>query len=141
LNQTAKRYLVDAALLVPLLNIDLRAILRDGDLLGRVIDTFVVSQLRAECATADAAPTLHHLRRSDARHEVDVVLEGPAGAIVGIEIKAAAAVDPTDARHLNWLRDELGDRFASGVVFHTGPLAFRLDERIWALPISAIWRP
>jgi uncharacterized protein len=141
LNQTAKRYVVDAALLAPLLNIDLRAILRDGDLLGRVIDTFVVSQLRAECATADAAPTLHHLRRSDARHEVDVVLEGPAGAIVGIEIKAAAAVDPTDARHLIWLRDELGDQFASGVVFHTGPLAFRLDERIWALPISAIWRP
>jgi hypothetical protein len=25
------------------------------------------------------------------------------------------------------------------VLFHTGPVAFQLDERIWALSIAAIW--
>jgi hypothetical protein len=44
-----------------------------------------------------------------------------------------------DARHLAWLRDELGDRFVAGAVFHTGPHAFPLGDRITALPISAIW--
>ena len=140
LSQTSKRYLIEPALLVPLLNIDLCSILRDGDLLGRIIDTFVMSQLRAECATADAAPAIYHLRRSDARHEVDVVLEGPAGTVVGVEIKAASTVDAADARHLAWLRDELGERFINGVIFHTGKLRFQLDERILALPISTIWQ-
>jgi hypothetical protein len=37
------------------------------------------------------------------------------------------------------MRDELGDRFIAGAVFHTGPHAFPLGERITALPISAIW--
>lgn len=31
-----------------------------------------------------------------------------------------AAVDRHDARHLMWPRDQLGDRFAAGVVLHTG---------------------
>jgi hypothetical protein len=82
---------------------------------------------------------MYHLRRSDARHEVDLVLEGPAGALVGIEVKAGATVAAADARHLIWLRNQTGDRFVGGVVFHTGSLAFRLDDRIWALPIASIW--
>jgi uncharacterized protein len=139
LNQTPKRYLTDPALTAPLLNIDVRAVLRDGDLLGRIVDNFVFSQLRAECIVADSAPVIHHLRRSDARHEVDLLLEGPAGALVAIEIRAAATVTPADARHLIWLRDQTGDQMTAGVVFHTGPVAFQLDERIWALPIAAIW--
>ena len=134
-----KRYLIDPALLVPLWQLDTRAVLRDGDVLGRVIDTFVANQLRAECTIAESAPTIHHLRQADGRREVDLILEGPAGRIVAIEIKASAAVDLEAARHLIWLRDELGDQFACGVVFHTGPLAFRLEERVWALPIAAIW--
>ena len=140
MSQTSKRYLVEPALLGPLWQIDVRAVLRDGDLLGRIIDTFVTAQLRVECAIADSGVTLHHLRQSDGRHEIDLLLEGPAGRIVAIEIKAAAAVDLAAARHLVWLRDELGDQFACGVVFHTGPHTFGLAERIWAVPIAAIWR-
>jgi hypothetical protein len=37
------------------------------------------------------------------------------------------------------MRDELEDRFVSGVVFHTGSRAFSLGDRITALPISVIW--
>lgn len=40
---------------------------------------------------------------------------------------------------LAWLRDTLGASFVQGVLFHTGPRAFVLDERIVALPISTIW--
>jgi hypothetical protein len=41
--------------------------------------------------------------------------------------------------HLAWLRDELGDQFVAGVVFHTGPRAFELGDRITAVPICALW--
>jgi len=33
----------------------------------------------------------------------------------------------------------LGGRFVRGIVFHTGPQPFELDDRIWALPIAALW--
>lgn len=42
------------------------------------------------------------------------------------------------ARHLVWLRGELGDRFLGGVVLHTGPATFALGDRITA-PISTLW--
>jgi hypothetical protein len=42
-------------LLVPLLNVDAQAVLRDGDLLGRLIDTFVVARLVAIETKAAAA--------------------------------------------------------------------------------------
>jgi hypothetical protein len=44
-----------------------------------------------------------------------------------------------DAAHLAFLRDQLGDRFLAGAVLHTGPRAFVLSDRIFALPICTIW--
>ena len=61
------------------------------------------------------------------------------GRIIGIEVKAAAGVHRSDARHLRWLSDQLGDRFVAGVVLHSGPDIFELDDRILAVPISALW--
>lgn len=34
---------------------------------------------------------------------------------------------------------ETGKRFVRGVVFHTGPRAYELDERILAAPIATLW--
>ncbi len=113
--------------------------MRDSRLLGRIIDTFVVAQLRGELGVADTRPRMYHLRQRDGGHEVDIVLELGGRRLIGIEVKAAATVGRDDARHLAWLRDQTADRFVAGVVFHTGPRAFPLGDRIAALPISAIW--
>ena len=43
------------------------------------------------------------------------------------------------ARHLVWLRDQLGDRFKAGALLHSGPARFPLDDRIQAIPICALW--
>ena len=93
-----KRYLIDPALMRPLLGVDERAVLRNGDLLGRVIDTFVMAQLRAELAMSDLDPRLHHLRDANGRHEVDLVIELADGRVIGIEIKADAAPGRDAAR-------------------------------------------
>ena len=105
----------------------------------RVIDTFVAQQLRGELEVSTTRPRLYHLRDQDGRREVDIVVELGGERVLGFEVKAAASVTPNDARHLAWLRDELGDRFVAGAVFHTGPLVFPLGERITAPPISTIW--
>ena len=139
LTRAPKRYLADAGLLAAVVRADLESVLADGDLLGRVLDTFVVAQLRAEAAVAASEPVLYHLRQEQGRREVDVLAELIGGRVVGFEIKASAAPRPGDARHLLWLRDELGDRFLGGVVLHTGPHRYPLGERITAAPVSTLW--
>lgn len=134
-----KRYLIDAGLFAGVLRLDAEAVLRDGDLLGRVLDTFVASQLRSELPLAETRPRLYHLRTQQGRHEVDLVAELAGGRILAIEVKAHAAPKRDSARHLDWLRDELGDRFVAGVVFHTGPRVYSLGERIVAAPICTLW--
>lgn len=134
-----KRYLVDSGLFAGILRVDAQAVLRDGDLLGRVLDTFVASELRAELPLAETRPRLYHLRTQQGRHEVDLLAEIGGGRIVAIEVKASAAPKPDSAHHLVWLREALGDRFVAGVVLHTGPRAYALGERIVAAPICTLW--
>ena len=136
--KSAKRYLVDPALITTALGLDVTAVLRDGDLLGRVLDTFVVAQLRAEVEIGPTRSRLHHFREKEGRREVDLIVEVGTN-LVAIEIKATAAPTTSDATHLAHLRDTLGDRFLAGAVLHTGPRAFRLSDRIFALPICTLW--
>jgi len=81
----------------------------------------------------------YHLRTEQGRQEVDLLVEVGAGSVLGIEVKASAAPSTDDAKHLAWLRDQLGDRFVVGVVLHTGPRSFTLGDRLVAAPISTLW--
>jgi uncharacterized protein len=137
--KSAKRYIVDPSLIGALLRLDQRTVLRDGNLLGRLLDTFAMSQIRPGAELSDLGPRLYHLREKEGRHEVDLIAEMAAGDIVAVEIKATSAPRRNDASHLVWLRDLLGDRFLAGAVLHTGPRPFQLDERIFALPICTLW--
>jgi predicted AAA+ superfamily ATPase len=137
--QRPKRYVVDPALVATALRLDADGVLRDGDLLGRIIDTFVVAQLRPEVAVAATRPRLHHLRTEQGRHEIDLLVELGGQRLIAMETKAAAAPSRDDAKHLVWLRDELGDRVVAAVVLHTGPRLYELDDRIVAAPISVLW--
>ena len=70
---------------------------------------------------------------------MDIVAELAGGGIVAIEIKADSAPRRESARHIVWLRDQLGDRFVAGAVLHTGPRVDRLEDRIIAAPICTLW--
>src|SRR5665647_2371746 len=134
-----KRYVVDAALMTAALRIDTAGIMRDGNLLGRVLDTFVAAQLRPEVLVSEGAPRLYHLRTEQGRHEIDLIAELGGQRLIGMEIKANAAPDGGDAKHLFWLREKLAGTFVAGVVFHTGPRLYEIGEGIIAAPISTLW--
>ena len=139
LTKSAKRYVVDGALMAAALGATVDTVLADNDLLGRTIDTFVMAQLRVEVALSTKRQRLHHLRTKAGREEVDIIVELPGGKLIAIEIKASAAPTLKDARHLRWFRDRFPDRFLAGAVLHTGPDSLRLDEDIVAVPICALW--
>ncbi len=133
-----KRYIVDPALVGAALGVNAAGVMSDGNLLGRILDTFVMAQLRPELELDVPPPRLYHLRDRNGRREVDIIGEH-ATAIVGIEVKATASPDRDDARHLVYLRDELGAAFRAGAVLHTGPGVFELSPRVFAIPICSLW--
>jgi uncharacterized protein len=136
---TPKRYIIETGLVGSSVGLSVESVLADGDLLGRILDTFVLAQLRPETALSARRHRLYHLRTRGGRQEVDLVVELDAGKILAFEIKATASPRPSDAQHLRWLRDELGDRFVTGAVLHTGPAIYPLGNKIAAIPICAIW--
>lgn len=137
--KTPKRYIADPSLVGAVLRTGLDGVLRDGDLIGRILDTFVAAQLRPELAASTAGPRLFHVREKNGRHEIDLLAELGGNRVVAIEVKATAAPRRTDTKHLEWIRDRLGSRLLAGVVLHTGPSSFTMADRITALPIAALW--
>jgi uncharacterized protein len=139
LTKSPKRYLCDTAWACSLAGVDEGDLTGDVTLLGRMMDTFVAQQLRAEAQVATRSCRLHHLRQADGRHEADLVLDVTGKGIIAIEVKASTQVTRHDARHLEWLRQELGERFIAGIVLYTGPYARELGDRIIAAPVASLW--
>ncbi len=134
-----KRYMVDSGLAGAAAGLTASIVLGDADLLGRFFDAFGTGQLRPEIALTKPRPVLHHLRLEAGRREVDLVGELGAGRVVGVEFTAGAAPGEEDAKHLLWLRDRLGKDFVAGAVIHGGPGIYTLGERVYAVPLCAIW--
>lgn len=130
-----KRMVCDAAFLAPALP----AVRRDGPLLGRVLETFVHQQISPLASLGPVTFRIFHARSTSGHREIDFVLERGDGRVVAVEVKASAAPSATDAAHLAWLADRIGDRFLGGLVLHTGPSTFELLDRVWATPIASLW--
>ena len=139
LTRSPKVHVVDPGLAAHLLHTDAQAMARDATLVGQLFETFVATELAPHLEAASDTTRMFHFRDRSG-HEVDFVLER-RGRLVGLEVKSATSVDRGDARSLMWLRDQLGDAFHLGVVLYTGKLPFRIGDRLWALPISTLWRP
>lgn len=134
-----KRYLTDSGVAAWLARIDHKTLQHNADARGRVLDTYVAAQLRAEAEASQTMVHLHHLRTQRGDHEVDLVAEFD-GRVAAFEVKSSSAPTRRDARHLEWLREQLApDEFAGGVVFHTGPQRYGLGENIEAVPICGLW--
>ncbi len=138
LTQAPKVHLVDPGMACHVLNADAAVLRSDAVLVGQMFETFVAAELATHIETALDETRLFHFRDRDG-HEVDLVLE-QRGRVVGLEVKSAAAADRSDAKGLIWLRDRLGKDFHYGAVLYSGTIPFELDDRIWALPLSSLWR-
>ena len=123
-----KRHLVEPALVGAVLGLDANLVLRSGDLIGRLLETFVVAQLRAELGLSAARPRLYHLRQQQGRTEVDLLAELAGGRLIAFEVKADAAPSADAARHLATVRDRYPEAFVAGIVLHTGPRTYLLGD-------------
>jgi len=109
-------------------------------LAGALFENFVASELTKQATWCEVDVRLYHLRTAGGS-EVDLVIEARDGTIAGIESKLTASVSARDFNGLRHLRDRLGERFGAGIVMHTGPDTLPFGDRLWAVPISALWTP
>jgi uncharacterized protein len=137
--KTPKVFVTDSGLAAHLLRVTSEGLGVPGHpALGGLLETFVLSELVKLRSVSHTPFDIYHLR-DRAGAEVDFVLEGPGGQVVGVEVKASASPRTADAKHLRWLKDKLGDRMTAGVILHLGDAAGSLGDSIYALPVSALW--
>jgi uncharacterized protein len=105
---------------------------------GPLIEGFVLGELRRQLSWSDTRADLFHFRDKAGR-EADALLEGPDGSIVAIEIKASTSLPSSGFDGLRYLRDKLGDRFHRGIVLHSGTETLSHGDRLWSMPIAALW--
>lgn len=105
---------------------------------GPLVENFAAMELVKQADLAGRRPSVLHFRTS-AGVEVDAVLERRDGRVAGVEVKAASTVTQRDLRGLRALEAKLGDDFLCGAVLYAGSDARQLTQRIWALPLSALW--
>jgi len=139
--KSPKAHLVDTGLLAHLAGLTPERITDDRTLLGALLETFVVTEIDKQRGWSKIRIEMFHFRTATNR-EVDLVLEDPAGRIVGIEVKAGTTVRAKDFTGLHALRDAVGDdRFVRGIVLHTGAATTRFDgDTMLAAPVATLWQ-
>ena len=108
-------------------------------LLGPLLENFVVMEIQKQLGWSRTRAAMFHYR-THAGHEVDVVLEGPAGTLVGVEVKASSTLSAGDLRGLQALQADRPKRFHRGVILYRGQTAVPFGPRLHALPVDALWR-
>lgn len=138
LQQAPKHQLADPALAAHLLNISARtlATATGSHLAGPLFESLATLTVRVAAQAAEAR--VGHLRTRNGDHEVDLVIEGRDGQVVGIEVKLAANVSDSDVRHLRWLRDQLPQETVDLIVITTGTHAYRRPDGIAVIPLALL---
>lgn len=138
--RSPKVYLTDTGLASALIGVDAEryAAPDQGEVAGILLESFVLMEIVKQRTWCNRRVNLFFYRDKQQR-EVDVVIEDATGDIAGVEIKASASVDRSDARGLLFLRDKTGARFKAGVVLYSGSHTIRLDDRVWAVPLQGLW--
>jgi predicted AAA+ superfamily ATPase len=105
---------------------------------GLLFENFVASEVLKQASRLEQRVALHHFRTAGGR-EVDIVGEANDGSVVGIEVKLGVTPRKSDFSGLAYLREKLGNRFRAGVVVNTGTETLPFGERLWAVPVAALW--
>jgi predicted AAA+ superfamily ATPase len=133
-----KLHLLDSGLACHLVGADAQRLNGDRSLLGRMLETFVVGELRKQISWTEPRTTLYHFRTTNGS-EVDFILERADGSVAAIEVKAGATVGAADFSGLSALRDQLGKRFSAGIVLYSGDQFVPFGDKLSLVSLPALW--
>lgn len=138
LQQAPKHHLADPALAARLMNLSAAGLASPtgAAMAGPMFESLATLGVRVAAQASEAR--VGHLRTRNGDHEIDLVVEGPDGAVLGIEVKLAATVHDADVRHLLWLRDQLPDQTVDLMVITTGRSAYRRPDGVAVVPLGLL---
>jgi uncharacterized protein len=132
-----KLHVGDTGVACSLLGLDAARLDADRPMLGAMLETFVLQELRRQASARPDPIEFFHFRDRD-DFEVDIVLAS-GRSVCGIEVKAAATVHAADLRGLRKLRSAAGSDFAAGVVLYDGSATITFGDALFAVPIRRLW--
>lgn len=132
-----KLYVTDTGLLAALVGANERRVREDDAFAGALFETFVATELERQASWSPETLRFWHYRQGE--REVDVIVERPAGEVVAFEVKAGATVRAQDFRGLVHLWEKLAVRLLAGIVLYAGERTLPFGDRLWALPLNALW--
>jgi predicted AAA+ superfamily ATPase len=100
-----------------------------------MLETSVFSEVMKATAFCDESYTFHHYRDRD-QDEIDIMVEGERGAMVGIEVKASATAHASDFEGIRTLLDIYADDLKLGAVLYDGTKVVPFGDRLFAAPMS-----
>jgi hypothetical protein len=59
----------------------------------------------------------------------------------GLEVKAAATLNPNDTAGLRALAAEVGKKWIRGIVLHTGLEVIPFANNLHGIPLQVLWQP
>ena len=135
-----KLHIGDTGMACALLPANAESLMADRSMYGKLLETFVYQELRKQADWQDFHVSMHYFRHKE-KYEVDIVLEGTNGKVVGVEVKAGSSFGPEDFRGLKLLAEATGKKFVRGIVLYDGELCATLWKKYQAVPIRRLWEP
>ena len=106
---------------------------------GILFENFVMQELEKLISWSDLNLNLYYYRTASGR-EVDFVLETSDGRIAGIEVKCSSTLHLTDFKGIYDFSDSVKGNFHIGIVLYTGSRVIPFGEKLFAVPVSLLWR-
>ena len=136
--QAPKVYLNDSGLLAHSLGLTMDRLKTEGNLVGPILENFVMMELRKQIAWSNTGPEMFFWRTASGQ-EVDFVLENRSGKVVGVEVKAAATLGGNDTRGLRALADAAGSNWLRGVILYAGSEVVPFASNLHGVPMASLW--
>lgn len=136
--KTPKIHVGDTGLACALLGVDANFLLKNRDLLGQLVESFVFQELKRQASSSGEPYVFHHFRDRDGV-EVDMVIERGAFELAGIEVKAASTVFNSDFKGLRKIKAAYPDKFTFGVVLYDGEICASFGDGMYVIPIRMLW--
>lgn len=137
--KSPKIYICDTGLMAAILKFDSSTAAEDPVFLGKLFETFVVTEMIRLAGWSQHLVDFYHFRSASGQ-EIDLIAEDSSGQIVAVECKAKHTISRKDYRAIESLRDRVEKKFKVGIVIYLGQELLPLTRSIYAVPVTCLWQ-
>jgi len=138
LTKKPKMHIGDSGLACTLLRVGSDSLEKNCSLLGQLLESFVVEELRRQGSYSPQDYEFYHYCDTDGV-EVDLLVELSSFELAAIEVKASSKVVQSDFNGLRKIKSIEGDRLKVGVLLYDGEICSSFGDGMYAVPLRLLW--